>query len=45
MTGVEWSAAMDGQVHRSFRGGGPSTFDLVMLAVSFFTIAWIVFAH
>ena len=36
---------MDGYVHNPLRGRGPSTFDRVMLAVSFLTVAWIVITH
>jgi hypothetical protein len=36
---------MDGHVHSPLRGRDPSTFDRVMLAVSFLTVAWIVIGH
>jgi hypothetical protein len=36
---------MNGNVHSPLRGGGPSTFDWVMLAASFLTVTWIVLGH
>ena len=39
------SDAMDAPVHRRLRNRSSSTFDWIMLALSFLTVGWIVVAY